>query len=232
MHDVLEQLGRLRLVPMVVMDDAAHADGFGDALVAGGLPVAEVTFRTDAAEDSIRRLAKRGDLLSAPAPCSPRSRPTGRSTPARRSSSRPAPIRRWSITACCEACRSCRAWPRRPTSIWPCRSGSTTVKFFPAENLGGTATLKAYAGPYADMMFLPTGGITPEKLPDYLKLPFVLACGGSWLAPREALAKGDFATIRSRSKRQRSCWQRCAVVTQVSRVACPGASFTARHVDG
>ena len=63
MHEVLEQLGRLRLVPMVVMDEAAHADGFGDALVAGGLPVAEVTFRTDAAEDAIRRLAKRGDLL-------------------------------------------------------------------------------------------------------------------------------------------------------------------------
>ena len=48
------------------------------------------------------------------------------------------------------------------------------------------------------MMFLPTGGITPEKLPNYLQLPFVLACGGSWLAPREALAKGDFATIRAR----------------------------------
>src|SRR3972149_3474175 len=63
MREVLEHLGRLRLVPMVVMDEAAHADGFGDALVAGGLPVAEVTFRTDAAAESIRRLAKRGDLL-------------------------------------------------------------------------------------------------------------------------------------------------------------------------
>ena len=70
------------------------------------------------------------------------------------------------------------------------------MKFFPAENLGGTATLKALSGPYADMMFLPTGGITPELLPSYLTLPYVLACGGSWLAPREALAKGDFATIR------------------------------------
>jgi 2-dehydro-3-deoxyphosphogluconate aldolase/(4S)-4-hydroxy-2-oxoglutarate aldolase len=76
--------------------------------------------------------------------------------------------------------------------------GLGAVKFFPAENLGGTATLKAYAGPYADMMFLPTGGITPEKLPEYLRLPFVLACGGSWLAPRESLATGDFTLIRKK----------------------------------
>jgi len=198
MHEVLEHLGRLRLVPMVVMDDAAHADGFGDALVAGGLPVAEVTFRTDAAEDSIRRLAKRGDLLvgagtvltkeqadraidaGAAFIVSPGTNPT--------------------VVDHC-LLRSVPIVPgiATPTDIDLAMSfGLDAVKFFPAENLGGTATLKAYSGPYADMMFLPTGGITPEKLPEYLKLPFVLACGGSWLAPRESLAKGDFDTIRDR----------------------------------
>jgi 2-dehydro-3-deoxyphosphogluconate aldolase/(4S)-4-hydroxy-2-oxoglutarate aldolase len=200
MHEVLERLGRLRLVPMVVMDSAAHADGFGDALVAGGLPVAEVTFRTDAAEASIRALAKRGDLL------------VGAGTVLTKEQADRAIgagaafiVAPGTSPAVIDHCllRSVPIVPgvATPTDIELAMSfGLDTVKFFPAENLGGTSTLKAYAGPYADMMFLPTGGITPEKLPEYLKLPYVLACGGSWLAPREALAKGDFATIRQRTE--------------------------------
>lgn len=198
MHHVLDQLGQLRLVPMVVMDDASHADGFGDALVAGGLPVAEVTFRTDAAEESIRRLAKRGDLLvgagtvltteqadrAIDAGAAFLVAPGTNPKVVDHSLLRSVPIVPGVAT---------------PTDIELAMSfGLDAVKFFPAENFGGTATLKALAGPYQDLMFLPTGGITPEKLPEYLKLPFVLACGGSWLAPREALAKGDFATIRKR----------------------------------
>lgn len=198
MHEVLEHLGRLRLVPMVVMDDAAHADGFGDALVAGGLPVAEITFRTDAAEESIRRLAKRGDLLVGAGTVltkeqADRAIDAGAAFIVSPGTNPPV------IDHC--LLRSVPIVPgvATPTDIDLAMSfGLTAVKFFPAENLGGTATLKAYAGPYVDMMFLPTGGITPEKLPEYLKLTFVLACGGSWLAPREALAKGDFALIRNR----------------------------------
>jgi 2-dehydro-3-deoxyphosphogluconate aldolase/(4S)-4-hydroxy-2-oxoglutarate aldolase len=198
MHEVLDQLARLRLVPMVVMDDAAHADGFGDALVAGGLPVAEVTFRTDAAEESIRRLAKRGDLLVGAGTVltkeqADRAIDAGAAFIVSPGTNPPV------VDHC--LVRSVPILPgvATPTDIDLAMSfGLGAVKFFPAENLGGTATLKAYAGPYADMMFLPTGGITPELLPSYLKLPFVIACGGSWLAPREALAKGDFTTIRKR----------------------------------
>ncbi len=198
MHEVLENLGRLRLVPMVVMDSAAHADGFGDALVAGGLPVAEVTFRTEAAEASIRALAKRGDLL------------VGAGTVLTKEQADRAIgvgaafiVAPGTNPAVIDHCllRSVPIVPgvATPTDIDLAMSfGLDAVKFFPAENLGGTSTLKALSGPYADMMFLPTGGITPEKLPEYLKLPYVLACGGSWLAPRDALAKGDFATIRQR----------------------------------
>jgi 2-dehydro-3-deoxyphosphogluconate aldolase / (4S)-4-hydroxy-2-oxoglutarate aldolase len=198
MHDVLEQLGRLRLVPMVVMDDASHAGGFGDALVAGGLPVAEVTFRTDAAEASIKALAKRGDLLVGAGTVltkeqADRAIDAGAAFIVAPGTNPPV------IDHC--ILRSVPIVPgvATPTDIDLAMSfGLEAVKFFPAENLGGTATLKAYSGPYTEMMFLPTGGITPEKLPEYLKLPFVLACGGSWLAPRDALAKGDFTTIRKR----------------------------------
>lgn len=198
MHHTLDQLGRLRLVPMVVMDDAIHADGFGDALVAGGLPVAEITFRTDAAEASIRRLAKRGDLLVG-AGTVLTTEQADRAIDAG-AAFLVAPGTNPRVIDHC-LLRSVPIVPgvATPTDIELAMSfGLEAVKFFPAENLGGTATLKALSGPYADMMFLPTGGITPELLPSYLQLPYVLACGGSWLAPREALAKGDFATIRAR----------------------------------
>jgi 2-dehydro-3-deoxyphosphogluconate aldolase/(4S)-4-hydroxy-2-oxoglutarate aldolase len=74
--------------------------------------------------------------------------------------------------------------------------GVSTLKFFPAEPMGGIATLKALAGPYSDVRFIPTGGITPELLPNYLKLASVAACGGSWLAPRDLLAAGKFDAIK------------------------------------
>ncbi len=196
MHEVLDRVGRLRLVPMVVMDDAAFADGFGDALVAGGLPAVEVTLRTDDAVEAIRRLAKRGDLLVGAGTVLTKEQ-ADRAIDAG-AAFLVAPGTNPTVIDHC-LLRSVPILPgvATPTDIDLAMSfGLDTVKFFPAENLGGTSTLKAYAGPYADLMFLPTGGITPEKLPEYLALPYVLACGGSWLAPREALAKGDFATIR------------------------------------
>ena len=73
--------------------------------------------------------------------------------------------------------------------------GAEVLKFFPAETMGGVAALKAFAGPYPDARFIPTGGITPELLPGYLQLPSVVACGGSWMAPRELLAAGRFDAI-------------------------------------
>jgi 2-dehydro-3-deoxyphosphogluconate aldolase / (4S)-4-hydroxy-2-oxoglutarate aldolase len=198
MHEVLERLGRLRLVPMVVIDDASQANAFGDELVAGGLPVVEITFRTDAAEAAIRTLAKRGDLLVGAGTVLTKEladRAIGAGAAFLVAPGTNPPVIDHSLL------RSVPIVPgvATPTDIDLAMSfGLEAVKFFPAENLGGTATLKAYAGPYPDMMFLPTGGITPEKLPDYLRLPYVLACGGSWLAPREALAKGDYTTIRAR----------------------------------
>ena len=99
--------------------------------------------------------------------------------------------------------------------------GLDAVKFFPAENLGGTATLKALSGPYAEMMFLPTGGITPEKLPEYLKLPYVLACGGSWLAPATHSPRAISPRFANESPKQpnysraRSAKRRVAVAPDV-----------------
>ena len=168
------------------------------SLVASGLPVAEITFRTEAAAGAIRVLARRGDVLVGAGTVltteqADRAIDAGAAFIV-------APGTNPRVIDHCLV-RSVPIVPgiATPTDIDLAMSfGLTTLKFFPAENLGGVATIKAFAGPYIDVLFFPTGGITPEKLPEYLVLPFVLACGGSWLTPRNALAGGDFATIQKR----------------------------------
>jgi 2-dehydro-3-deoxyphosphogluconate aldolase / (4S)-4-hydroxy-2-oxoglutarate aldolase len=197
MSSVMAKIGELKLIPMVVMDKAEHAGGFADALASGGLPVAEITFRTAAAEAAIRALAKRGDVLVGAG--------TVLSTE----------LADRAIDAGAKFIVAPGTNPQvvehvlmrgvpmvpgiaTPTDIELATSlGATTLKFFPAEQMGGVDTLKAFAGPYPDVRFIPTGGITPELLPRYWKLPTVLACGGSWLAPRDLLAAGKFDAIKA-----------------------------------
>jgi 2-dehydro-3-deoxyphosphogluconate aldolase/(4S)-4-hydroxy-2-oxoglutarate aldolase len=195
MNSVVDRIAQLKLVPMVVLDDAAQAAPFGDALVAGGLPVAEITFRTAAAEPAIRALAKRGDLLVGAG--------TVLST---EQADRAIDAGAQFIVAPGTNPKVVEHVRKRgvamipgvatPTEIEQAISlGVATLKFFPAETLGGVAMLKALAGPYPNIRFIPTGGITPELLPRYLQLSSVLACGGSWLAPRHLLAEGKFDAI-------------------------------------
>src|SRR4051812_48441611 len=165
MKTCVDRLAELRLVPMVVIDDSRHAGGFGDVLAAGGLPVAEITFRTAAAEDAIRQLAKRGDLL------------VGAGTVLTTEQADRA------IGAGAEFIVAPGTNPKvvehvlkrgvpmvpgvaTPSEIELAISlGASALKFFPAETMGGVPALKAFAGPYPEVRFLPTGGITPELLP-------------------------------------------------------------------
>lgn len=185
----------MKLIPMIVLDKAEHAEPFGDALVAGGLPIAEITFRTTAAEQAIRVLSQRGDMLVGAG--------TVLST---EQADRAIDAGAQFIVAPGTNPRVVEHVLKRgglmvpgvatPTEIERAITlGISTLKFFPAETMGGVAALKALAGPYPDVRFVPTGGITPELLPSYLKLASVVACGGSWLAPRPLLAAGDFAAI-------------------------------------
>lgn len=192
---VVDRIVRMKLIPMIVLDKAEHAEPFGDALVAGGLPIAEITFRTTAAEQAIRVLSQRGDMLVGAG--------TVLST---EQADRAIDAGAQFIVAPGTNPRVVEHVLKRgglmvpgvatPTEIERAITlGISTLKFFPAETMGGVAALKALAGPYPDVRFVPTGGITPELLPSYLKLASVVACGGSWLAPRPLLAAGDFAAI-------------------------------------
>jgi 2-dehydro-3-deoxyphosphogluconate aldolase/(4S)-4-hydroxy-2-oxoglutarate aldolase len=196
MNDVLKQIARVRLVPMIVLDKVEYAGPLADALVAGGLPVAEVTFRAAAAEESIRAMAQRGDLLVGAGTVLTVDQADRAIDAGARFIVSPGTNPKV-VDYCLERSVTVAPGVATPTDIELAMSlGVTTLKFFPAETMGGVKALKALSGPYREVRFIPTGGINQENLPRYLELPCVVACGGSWLAPRNLLAEGRFDAIR------------------------------------
>jgi 2-dehydro-3-deoxyphosphogluconate aldolase / (4S)-4-hydroxy-2-oxoglutarate aldolase len=193
----LDQLVRHRLVPVVVIDDASDAPALAEALVAGGLPVAEVTFRTAAAPDAIRALADRGDVLVGAGTVL---------TPAQVDAAVAAGadyvVSPGTSRAVVERCleHGVTALPGAVTATEvqaALELGVTTVKFFPAGTAGGAPAIAALAAPFGDVRFVPTGGIGPANLAQFLALPSVAAVGGSWMVPRDLVGARDTAALRS-----------------------------------
>ena len=190
-----------KLVPVIALADAAHANPLAEALVAGGLPIAEVTFRTAAAEAVIRAMAARGDLLvGAGTVLSIEQVDQARDAGARfvvTPGFDPKVVRRCldlNLPVCPGICT--------PTDIsMAIDHGLSLVKFFPAEAMGGVKTLKAISAPFSMMRFVPTGGIGPTNLSDYLALPQVAACGGSWMVKPTLYADGDFQAVEQATRK-------------------------------
>ncbi len=197
---VLAALAERRVVPVVVLDDAAHAGLLADALVAGGLPVAEVTFRTAAAVDAIRVMADRGAILvGAGTVLTPAQVDEAVAAGARYVVS--PGLSRTVVERCGE--HGVLALPGTVTATEiqaALELGLTTVKFFPAGTSGGAPAIAALAAPFGGLRFMPTGGIGPANLHEYLAIPAVTAVGGSWMVPRDAVAAGDVARIAALSR--------------------------------
>jgi 2-dehydro-3-deoxyphosphogluconate aldolase/(4S)-4-hydroxy-2-oxoglutarate aldolase len=198
-RDVEQRLAAVGVLPVVVLRDADAAEPLADALVAGALPVAEVTFRTAAAAAAIERLARRSDLLvGAGTVLTAEQVDRAVDAGARFVVSPgfgPAVVRR-----CAE--RGVPVYPGVATATeiqMALDAGLRTVKFFPAEQLGGAAMVKALAAPFRDVRFVPAGGCTADHLAGYLALPSVLAVGGSWMVAPELLAAGDWAEVTRRA---------------------------------
>ena len=199
MTDVLASLAALGVVPVVVVDDPASAAGLGEALIEGGLPTAEVTLRTPRALDAIRELAAMpGMIVGAGTVLTPEQVGSAVAAGAQYIVS---PGFSLAVSAECAKL----GVPLVPGAVTATEimaaldAGHRTVKFFPAEASGGLPTLKALSAPFADVRFVPTGGITALTLRDYLRVPSVAAVGGTWIAPRDLLAAGDFAEIAARA---------------------------------
>src|SRR5450830_927912 len=193
--DVLSALGAARLVPVVVLDSASDAGPLGAALVAGGLPVAEVTFRTAAAEDAIRAMSDRGDMIVGAGTVLTVEQVDRAVAAGARYIVSPG-LSRAVVERCGE--HGVMALPGAVTATEiqaALELGITTVKFFPAAISGGAAAIAALAAPFVGVSFVPTGGVGPKNLHEYLDLASVIAVGGSWMVPRDRIASGDFSGI-------------------------------------
>lgn len=193
---VVTRIRSARLLPVVVLDDVSQAVPLAKALVAGGLPVAEVTFRTAAAADSIRRMVAEvpGILVGAGTVLSKDNVEAAKAAGATFLVS-PGfnPV---VVASAQDAGLPIVPGVNNPTGVEQAMSfGLDAVKFFPAEPTGGVPFLKALAGPYGGMRYVPTGGIGPKNLKDYLALPAVLACGGSWMVDPKLVREGRFDEI-------------------------------------
>lgn len=196
MDDVTEQLAALRVIPVVRVESVDEAKTLADALLAGGLPCAEITLRTTAGLEAIAHLsANRPELLvGAGTVLDPEQARAARDAGARFMVS--PGIDEDILAICREARLPIFPGVATPTDLMRARrAGIEIAKLFPAEALGGLSTLKALTGPFPSMRFIPTGGIHAGNAPAYLEHPSVFAVGGSWMVPGDAVRARDAATL-------------------------------------
>jgi 2-dehydro-3-deoxyphosphogluconate aldolase / (4S)-4-hydroxy-2-oxoglutarate aldolase len=198
--DVLERLAAVRIVPVLTAVDADQAEHACRALLAGGLSAVEITFRTDAASEAIRRAAGiDGLLVGAGTVLSPEQLTQAVAAGARFAV---APGTNDKVVEAAQrAGLPFVPGIATPSEIEHARSlGCTVLKVFPASVLGGPAFVKAVAPVYPDVRFVPTGGISPENVASYLELPAVLACGGTWICERGLLDERRFDEVERRAR--------------------------------
>ena len=193
---IIDRIGAARLLPVVVLERADDAVPLARALLAGGLDVAEVTFRSDAAEESIARIAQEVPemLIGAGTVLTP-----GQVDQAVGAGAQFLVTPGYNPAVVAQAvARGVPIVPgvNNPTGVETAMSaGLSLVKFFPAGPSGGVPFIKALMGPYGGMRFIPTGGISAANLKEYLALKAVLACGGSWMVEPALIRAGAFDRI-------------------------------------
>jgi len=196
MHEIFQTISGIGVVPVIKIDDAAKAPALGKALLAGGIPLAEITFRTAAAEEAIRRMvAECPDLIVG----------AGTVINAALAKKAIAAGARFIVSpgfnpATVDYCLE-QGVPVLPGATTPSlieaglEKGLEVFKFFPAEASGGIAMINALTAPFGGITFVPTGGIGPENLADYAKNDAVLAVGGSWMVKSDLINAEKWATI-------------------------------------
>lgn len=196
--NIYDEIAKRKIVPVVALDEEKDAVALADALIGGGLPVAEITFRTAAAEGAIRAIAQeRPEML------------VGAGTITNMDQAKRAieagakflvtPGFSDEITAYAVE-QGVPIFPGvcTPTEIMmTLKYDLPAVKFFPAAQYGGLATIKALNGPFPALKFMPTGGISTANVKEYLAYPNILACGGSWMVKKDLIAAGKFEEIRA-----------------------------------
>lgn len=191
-----EQIEKLGLVPVVVLHDAKDAKPLAQALCQGGLPCAEVTFRTDAAEESIRQMSREFPNMLVGAGTVLTIDQVNRAVDAGAKFIVSPGFDPQIVDYCLN-----RQIPVFPGCVTPSevaqavKRGLRVVKFFPAKQYGGVSTIKALAAPYVGLRFMPTGGVSASNLREYLECSSIVACGGSWMVKGDLIQAGAFEEI-------------------------------------
>ncbi|WP_020560986.1 bifunctional 4-hydroxy-2-oxoglutarate aldolase/2-dehydro-3-deoxy-phosphogluconate aldolase [Thiofilum flexile] len=185
------------VIPVIVVEQLSDAQPLAQALVKGGLPALEITLRTPCALDAIRAMSEvEGGVVGAGTLLTPKDVKAAKAAGAKFGVSP-------GITEALVKAAQDEGLPLLPGAatasevMFLLEQGYSTLKFFPAEAAGGIPMLKSWFGPLPAASFCPTGGITLQTAPQYLALPNVLCVGGSWLAPKDLMARHDWAGIET-----------------------------------
>lgn len=201
MHETLEKIQEIGIVPVVVLEDAKDAEPLAKALCDGGLPCAEVTFRTAAAEEVIRIMVREFPQMLVGAGTVLTTEQVDRAVAAGAKFIVSPGLNPRIVKYCVEKGILIVPGCSNPSDVEQAlENGLNVVKFFPAEQAGGLAMIKAMAAPYVGVKFMPTGGINAQNVKDYLAYDRILACGGSWMVKGDLVKAGDFSKITELAK--------------------------------
>lgn len=192
---ILSRLAAIRLVPVVVLDDAGHANPLADALVSGGIPCAEITFRTPAGERAIRAIAGRSDILVGAGTVVSVGQVDRAVDAGARFIVSPGLDRKVVERALGHGVPVLPGIATATELQAAVGLGLDAVKLFPAELLGGLPLIDSLAAPFPEVRFMPSGGVTIRNMVDYLTHPSVFAVGGSWMVPRDVIGDRRFDEV-------------------------------------
>ena len=201
MQEIIKKIKNIAVLPVIKIDDAKDAVRLAEALEKGGLPAAEVTFRTDAAEDAIKLIAENYPNFLVAAGTVLTTEQADRAMNSGASFIVSPGLNPKVVKHCLK-----KGYPIIPGVCTPSEVecalelGLTHLKFFPAEAAGGVNMIKAMAAPYTKVKFMPTGGIGIKNIAEYLNCKAVFACGGSWMVPSDKIAGGQFKEITKLTK--------------------------------
>lgn len=196
MNEILEKISKIKIVPVVALDRAEDALPLGEALVKGGIPCAEVTFRTAAAEEAIRLMSKEFPDMLIGAGTVLKTEQVDRAVAAGAKFIVAPGLNPKTVGYCVERNIPIVPGCANPSDIEAALEFDLeVVKFFPAEALGGLKLIKAMAAPYGNVKFMPTGGINADNICTYLEFNKVIGCGGSWMVDKKLVAAGRFDEI-------------------------------------
>ncbi|MCR5255022.1 MAG: bifunctional 4-hydroxy-2-oxoglutarate aldolase/2-dehydro-3-deoxy-phosphogluconate aldolase [Acetatifactor sp.] len=202
MERVFEEFEKTGIIPVVVIDDVKDALPLAKALIEGGLPCAEVTFRTDAAAKSIKVISENYPNMLVGAGTVLTTKQVDEAVNAGAEFIVSPGLNPKVVDYCIEKNIPVAPGVATPSEMeLAMEKGLKVVKFFPAEAMGGLKFIKAVAAPYKDLRFMPTGGINEENVEDYLKYDRIIACGGSFMVKKELIKNGDFEEIKNLTKK-------------------------------